>query len=166
MAVMGLAFISSLLIAVVQPRNTFQWFMRSFSFIPGGFGVVCLLGGWQHLHKGDSSSANTVFIIGGVSLLAFVVIAGVSFLVGADKGSMERASGDDDACTRHARWISICGFVGFAMMAFASLYSARLGLTRYWEWWMLPLSFFVFFGAPAAILVFVFPPRCRSAPAR
>lgn len=161
MAVMGLAFLSTMLIAVVQPRSAFRWFMRSFSFIPGGLGVLCLLGGWQHLHKGDSSSAKTVFIIGGVSLLAFAVIACVSFFVGADKGSLERKSGHD-ACTRHARWISISGFVGFVMMGFAFFYSAKLGLTRSWEWWMFPLSFLVFFGTPVAILVFVLPPRCRS----
>jgi len=160
-AVMGLAFISTLFVAVIQPRNTFKWFLRSFSFIPGGFGVLCLLGGWQHLHKGDSHAARTVFIIGGVSLLAFVVITVLSFVVSSDKRSLESTSGDD-ACTNHARWISISGFVAFVMMGFAFFYSAKLGLTRYWEWWMFPLSFFLFFGTPAAILVFVLPPRCRS----
>lgn len=155
----GLAFITTLFIAVIQPRNTLKWFLLSFSFIPLCMGVLCLLGGWQHLHKGDPQSARTVFIIGGVLGFAFALMFGLSLSMAREKALQEEPPGRVD-CTRHARWISISGFVGFIAAAFGNIGLMKLGLPAPWDTWAVPLAFVVLCGGPAAILIFVFPPRC------
>lgn len=157
----GVAFLTTLLIAVIQPANTFRRFIQSFSFIPLCIGLLCFLGGWQHLHKGDAASAKTVFIIGGVACLVFALMLGFSLSIPLETTAEEEPP-ERDACTRHARWISISGFVGFIVAAIATISLMKLGLPSPWDTWVGPLCFIALCGGPAAILIFAFPPRCPS----
>ena len=157
----GLAFITTLGIALIQPRNTFKWFLLSFSFIPLCIGILCLLGGWQHLHKNDPQSARTVFIIGGVLACAFVLMAGFSFSIAREQPPETDPAGTD-ACTRHARWISVCGFGGFIVTATGAFGLLKLSPPPPWDTWAVPLTFLIFCAGPAALLIFGFPPRCST----
>lgn len=155
----ALAFIATLIIGVIQPRNTFKWFLMSFSLFPLCIGILCLLGGWQHLHKGDVSSARTTFIIAGVTLCLFAALLGFSLSIKCEETHKEEPTGRD-ACTRHARWISIIGFAGFIVAATGAFGMMRLSLPPPWDTWGLPLIFIFCCGGPAALLIFVFPPLC------
>jgi hypothetical protein len=162
-AILGIlvAFIATIGIAVIQPRNTFKWFLLTFSFIPLCIGALCMLGGWQHLHRGDAAAARTAFIIGGVLGCLFAGLFGLSLSIVQQPAPPEQPPGLD-ACTRHARWISLSGFAGFIAAAFGAFGLMKLALPHPWATWALPLSFAVFSGGPAAFLIFFLPPRCDA----
>ncbi|WP_395738690.1 hypothetical protein [Prosthecobacter sp.] len=156
-----LAFIATLGIGVYQPKNTFKWFLAAFSLFPFCIGILCLLGGWQHLHKGDASSARTTFVIAGVTLCLFAAMLRFSLSIARKEAPKEETPGHD-ACTRHARWISISGFAGFIVAATGAFGLLNLAPPPPWNAWSQPLAFVLCCLGPAALLIFVFPPRCPA----
>ncbi|MBB5031951.1 hypothetical protein [Prosthecobacter vanneervenii] len=161
LAGMGVGFITTLMIGVLQPRNTFKWCLMSFSSLPLCLGILCLLGGWQHLYKGDATSARTTFIIAGVALCLFAALCGFSLSIAHEKTPEEEPPGRA-ACTRHARWLSISGFAGFVVAATGIFSLLKLNPPAPWDAWGAPLMFVLCCGGPAALLIFAFPPRCAA----
>lgn len=157
---MGLGLIATLSIGVFQPRNALKWFLMAFAVFPLCLGLLCLLGGWQHLHKGDAASARPVFIIAGVLLCLFAGLAGFSLSISREVPPAEEAPPGQAACTRHARWISACGFAGFIVAACGAFGLMEAAPPPPWDEWGMPLIFVVCCGGPTALLIFAFPPRC------
>lgn len=157
----GLAFMTMALVTAIQPRNTSKWFFMSFSFVILCIGVLCMLEGWQHLQKGDSKTAQTLFLSGGGWFFAFMLMLGFSLSRAKEQLPQGETPGRD-SCTRHARWLSISYLAGIALTFLASFFSAECGMPQQGAVLILLLSYLAFCGASYIIFVFGLPPRCRS----
>jgi hypothetical protein len=155
----GLAFITTMLVVAIQPKNTSKWFWLSFSFTILFVSMLCMLQGWHHHHKGDSQAAQTDFFNGGGWLFAFVLMFGISLSMAKEKLSRGKTPGRD-ACTRHARWLSVSFMVGTALPFLAFIFSADM--PQGWNVLILLLYSPIFCGASYIIFVFGLPPRCPS----
>ena len=122
---------------------------------------MCMLDGWQHLHKGHPQNAKTVFLNGGGWFFAFVLMLGFTLSKAKGKPRQDETSGRD-ACTRHARWLSISYLAGAVLTFVVSFFSAECGMSQQWGIVILLLGYLIFCGASYLIFVFGLPPRCRS----
>ena len=158
---LGLAFLTTMLVTAIQPRNTSKWFFMSFSIVNLCAGVLCMLEGWQHRRKGDFQTAETMFLNGGGWFFAFALLIGFS-LSRAKQQRPQAETPGRRVCTRHARCLSISYLAALALTFLASFFSAECGVAQPWSVLILLLCWLIFCGVSYIIFVFGLPPRCQS----
>lgn len=156
-----ISLVAAVLLGVFQPRHYLRWFSLCFATIFFCVASLSIDGGIRHQDQADAASAKVSFVFGGVSL----VVAGIFlivFLNAAKRVPDEEAPSDEDACTRHARRMSIGSFIGFFSGAGCAIALNHWGLLSSTSHWGDFLLIILFSSGPVVILAFIFPPPCPS----